>query len=911
VPANAALNSDEFTLGYFINLKGAVQGNSGLERLSSRSGNLFETAAGAAGAVGGTSSATGTTLSYYSPAIGWNVTHVELPADGWAHVAWHNTAEAMDLYLNGQLAFSGPPVPPGTLNGILNFGTRFDQLEGFQGLMDDAFLANGNLSAADIAAIAAQGINTYFGFGTDTDKDGLPDWWETDNNLSATDNGSSSAADGPAGDPDNDNLTNDQEFARGTSPREKDSDGDTLEDGAEVTQGTNPLLADTDGDGLADANEATRKTNPLKADTDGDLISDGDEITLGTNPLDPLSGPSASAFLVLHLNFDGDVQDSSPAGNHGTLKDAPEFRTDTPLTGGQALALSGNGMGVEIPGSDTLAANAFTLAYWVKPTALQEGQFERLTSRGGYAFETAVGPRDAGPLTLSYYQTGAWFSTGVSLPLDDYTHVTFRNRGSGPQDLDVFINGKLVYTGLGVPATGPGNGLMSVGNAFNSQEGFEGLIDEVRLYRAPLSNADIAALVAPSDTDKDGLPDWWEATHKFSPTDDGSTNAVNGGGGDPDNDGLPNSQEFARQTDPRVEDSDGDGLLDGTEVTRGTNPLAVDSDKDGLEDKDEVTRGTNPLLIDTDADGISDSLEVETGTNPLDPLSGLKASEFLVLHLDFDGDLLDNSSKGNNGSPLSAPEFVNDTPLSSGKAIAFTSNDMGVTIEENDSLAANQFTLAYWVKPTTLQEGGGLERLTSRAGDQFETAIGNASGIGGGVPDLTLSYYPGNAWIKTSITLKLNEWSHVAWRNRGTGPRDLDLLVNGRVVFTGSGVPASGPGSGLMNIGTRHNSLEGFEGLMDDVRLYRAPIKDADIAALVGSLSISKVVRAANGASVSLTFSSQAGRVYSIERSTDLNTAVWAKLTETLPSAGSETTYSDTSAGNVPRAFYRVRQLAP
>jgi hypothetical protein len=280
-----------------------------------------------------------------------------------------------------------------------------------------------------------------------------------------------------------------------------------------------------------------------------------------------------------------------------------------------------------------------------------------------------------------------------------------------------------------------------------------------------------------------------------------------------------------------------------------------------------------------------------------------------VLHLDFDGDTQDNSPRLNHGSLLGTPEFVNDTPLSSGQALSFTSNDMGVTIAGSDSLGANQFTLCYWAKPTTLQEGAGLERLTSRAGDSFETAIGDASAVGGAA-DLTLSYYQGG-WRRTGVTLTLNEWAHIAWRNRGSGPQDLDLLVNGRVMFTGIGVPANAPGNGIMNIGTRHNSVEGFEGLMDDVRLYRAPLRDADIAAIAGSLTITRIARSANGASVTLTFTSQPNRTYSVERTSDLGAAVWDKLTVTLPSGGAATTYVDTTAANLPRAYYRVRGVTP
>jgi hypothetical protein len=64
-------------------------------------------------------------------------------------------------------------------------------------------------------------------------------------------------------------------------------------------------------------------------------------------------------------------------------------------------------------------------------------------------------------------------------------------------------------------------------------------------------------------------------------------------------------------------DSDADGLSDSDEATRGTNPGNPDTDGDGLSDGEEVTRwGTDPLNSDTDEDGFGDGTEVRAGYNP-------------------------------------------------------------------------------------------------------------------------------------------------------------------------------------------------------------------------------------------------------------------------------------------------------
>ncbi|MGA1866060.1 MAG: transglutaminase domain-containing protein [Thermoplasmatota archaeon] len=119
---------------------------------------------------------------------------------------------------------------------------------------------------------------------------------------------------------------------------------------------------------------------------------------------------------------------------------------------------------------------------------------------------------------------------------------------------------------------------------------------------------------------------------------------------DEDNDGLSNSQEIFRGTDPMNPDTDGDDLIDGWEVDLwGTDPLDPDTDDDTLYDGDEVNvYGTDPTEWDTDGGKVSDGAEVYS-MPPLDPLDPLDDYQFS--DIDRDG-LLNDQEEAFGTNPL-------------------------------------------------------------------------------------------------------------------------------------------------------------------------------------------------------------------------------------------------------------------
>lgn len=174
----------------------------------------------------------------------------------------------------------------------------------------DNSLLNGALAWTDVSGNTnamtietATGVEAFFDSGAlgpqDTDKDGMPDAWETLHALQ-TDNAADATLDA-----DSDGVNNRDEWRAGTDPRNPDSDGDGVKDGAEIAHGSDPLSAtsvpfayvfngaveDLDGDGLSDAWVlwAGGRHRLANADDDGDGMSNRQESLAGTDPDDAAS----------------------------------------------------------------------------------------------------------------------------------------------------------------------------------------------------------------------------------------------------------------------------------------------------------------------------------------------------------------------------------------------------------------------------------------------------------------------------------------------------------------------------------------------------------------------------------------------------------------------------------------------
>ncbi len=166
------------------------------------------------------------------------------------------------------------------------------------------------------------------------------------------------------------------------------------------------------------------------------------------------------------------------------------------------------------------------------------------------------------------------------------------------------------------------------------------------------------------DTDGDGVPDYWD----LDSDNDGIVDVIEGGGEDPDGDGVIGTGT--------ITDVDGDGLSDIVDPDQGGTPLPnpdsdgdglidsidLDSDNDGIVDNIEAQATDGyipPIGSDTDGDGIDDAYDNDNGGTPVVPVDTDSDSTVDYLDLDSDNDLdpdvLEGWDTDNNGTANIVP----------------------------------------------------------------------------------------------------------------------------------------------------------------------------------------------------------------------------------------------------------------
>ena len=349
------------------------------------------------------------------------------------------------------------------------------QFEGAEDFSDSTENANDG-TPIGVGAIVDTGIDSPAEVQLDADEDGIPDFWEDENDV-----------DDPDGDPDNDGLSNAAEYAAKTNPNAEDSDKDGLGDAAEINDhNTDPTSADTDGDGLEDGEEVNGTngftSDPNLIDTDNDFVNDFAEAEGGTDPNDPTDPVKKGGVLEL----DGQV------ANFVT------FNNDSGL----------------IP----IGASSFTIEAWINPTSIPAGGGSggQITFWGNQSGQKANGFRMAGNQGLRHYFWGNdhdantsedMLSDTTGLNGDGWHHVAI-SYDDDTNSSTLFHNG--ISVGTKVRTTDPNvdDANYLIGKRI-SGEPFHGFIDELRIWNVSRTDEEIVENFELEISGEENLVSYW------------------------------------------------------------------------------------------------------------------------------------------------------------------------------------------------------------------------------------------------------------------------------------------------------------------------------------------------------------------------------------------------------------------
>ncbi|MFX1511372.1 MAG: LamG-like jellyroll fold domain-containing protein [Promethearchaeota archaeon] len=288
--------------------------------------------------------------------------------------------------------------------------------------------------------------------------------------------------------------------------------------------------------------------------------------------------------LVGYWNFNerigNIVHDQSDNSNDGTIYGA----NWTTGISGSALEFDGVKDFVEIPHHDSLnlGTEDFTVSLWINYYSLTS---EETLVEKYYDYPTQLGWTITSYPQSSIIRIHAGNEDGsYNEPLDvnvgviniETWYMLTVTRTSG--NISIYWNYDFIGSYMFGDSLNTGEPVI-IGKRYYDAFHFNGIIDEVRIYKRALSVGEIQAHYNPaSDYDADGIPDYYEIQVGTDPNVDDSDH-------DSDGDGLSNLEEYVYNTDPNHADTDRDGLSDYNEVKKfHTDPNDADSDNDFFPD---------------------------------------------------------------------------------------------------------------------------------------------------------------------------------------------------------------------------------------------------------------------------------------------------------------------------------------
>jgi hypothetical protein len=216
--------------------------------------------------------------------------------------------------------------------------------------------------------------------------------------------------------------------------------------------------------------------------------------------------------------------------------------------------------------------------------------------------------------------------------------------------------------------------------------------------------------------------------------------------------------------------------------------------------------------------------------------TSLDLSQGLVLHLPFDGNLVDTSGRGNSGTNIGSTTITTGV-IGTGSLHYFTDNDAKsynyVTLGERADLKFSSnvnFSVSYWIKVPTGTYSGDLPVLCSAAGSAFSPGYTFAPSYQQGGWSWTLN---GTGVYGAQDSINDGNWHLVAqtFDRSGNGITCLDgVLVDSRSVAGVGDIDQAAP----TNVGQDPNGTDGETGEanVDDIGVWRRVLTPLEIGGM-------------------------------------------------------------------------------
>lgn len=192
----------------------------------------------------------------------------------------------------------------------------------------------------------------------------------------------------------------------------------------------------------------------------------------------------------------------------------------------------------------------------------------------------------------------------------------------------------------------------------------------------------------------------------------------------------------------------------------------------------------------------------------------------LIAYYPFDGDAVDFSGNGYDGSPQNLT-LTEDRFGDANSAYSFNGSSSQVSADLlNHPQGEVSLTYMAWIKPSVSSQSAAIINVGEDIDNRRSSLWLNGT---------NLAYIGNNNDVTSSVTPSVDQWSHVAITKSG---RSIDFFLNGSYVETLSTAAGQDIQSTSATIGSAFGTREFFNGGIDEVRIFSVPLSNEEILAI-------------------------------------------------------------------------------